>query len=120
MALTNSPILYNNLRQYSSHGITSDNKQMEKRKSSQIWNYQQIKIGYNYRMSDIAASLGLSQLNEVDNFYLSRMSLMCKWPELLIRFGGHSNDLLELFLFLYLFSLSSKFHLRFFHIINQN
>ena len=40
--------------------------------SKELWNYQQITLGYNYRMTDIAAGLGLSQLKKVDQFISRR------------------------------------------------
>ena len=41
---------------------------MRKRSSDEIWNYQQVSIGLNYRITDIAASLGLSQMKKLDTF----------------------------------------------------
>ena len=40
--------------------------------SNEIWNYQQISLGYNYRMTDIAAGLGISQLSRLDSFVSTR------------------------------------------------
>ena len=68
MALTNDPILARHMQQSRSHGITSDIKEMEPCPEDEIWNYQQIRIGYNYRMTDILAALGLSQLSRLDEF----------------------------------------------------
>ena len=43
---------------------------MKPRPEDEIWNYQQIELGFNYRMTDIQAALGLSQLKRLDKFSL--------------------------------------------------
>jgi UDP-4-amino-4,6-dideoxy-N-acetyl-beta-L-altrosamine transaminase len=68
MALTNDPCLAGSMQRYRSHGITSDSSEMKPRPEDEIWNYQQILLGYNYRMTDILAALGLSQLSRLDEF----------------------------------------------------
>jgi len=68
VALTNCPELSKLLSQYRSHGITSDPSLMELRPEYEIWNYQQIRLGFNYRMTDIQAALGLSQMNRLDEY----------------------------------------------------
>ena len=68
MALTNDPVLGRRMQQYRSHGITSDATEMMPRPEDEIWNYQQVRLGYNYRMPDIQAALGLSQLARLDEF----------------------------------------------------
>ena len=72
MALTNDAKLANRMRQHRSHGITSDAEEMMARPKNELWNYQQIRLGYNYRMTDIAASLGLSQLDRLENIIKQR------------------------------------------------
>jgi UDP-4-amino-4,6-dideoxy-N-acetyl-beta-L-altrosamine transaminase len=72
MALTNDGELADLMQRYRSHGITSSRDQMQPRPGDEIWNYQQIHLGYNYRMTDIAAALGLSQLTRVDEFVAQR------------------------------------------------
>ena len=47
---------------------TSGKKSFRKRPDEEIWNYQQMSLGFNYRLSDIHAALGLSQLNRIDEF----------------------------------------------------
>jgi dTDP-4-amino-4,6-dideoxygalactose transaminase len=54
------------------HGITSDKTLMHPRPEIEIWNYQQIELGFNYRMTDIQAALGLSQFSRLDEFVASR------------------------------------------------
>ena len=41
---------------------------MHQRPKNEIWNYQQIELGFNYRMNDIQAALGLSQMNRLDEY----------------------------------------------------
>ena len=56
------------MRLLRSHGITRDKKQITGTKSSEIWNYQQILLGFNYRLTDIQAALGCSQIKKIENF----------------------------------------------------
>lgn len=72
MALTNEPLLANRLRRLRSHGITSDPAEMQPRPADEIWNYQQIRLGYNYRMTDIQAALGVSQMERLQAFVEQR------------------------------------------------
>jgi UDP-4-amino-4,6-dideoxy-N-acetyl-beta-L-altrosamine transaminase len=68
MAVTNTESLAQRLMLFRSHGITSDMDKMEPRPLDEIWNYQQIELGFNYRMTDIQAALGLSQMERLDQF----------------------------------------------------
>ena len=72
MAVTNDEALAERLRRLRTHGITSDKAMMRPRSKGEIWNYQQIELGFNYRMTDMEAALGLSQLNRVDEFVSRR------------------------------------------------
>jgi UDP-4-amino-4,6-dideoxy-N-acetyl-beta-L-altrosamine transaminase len=72
MALTNDSILTERLQHFRSHGITSNRTKMQPRPVDEIWNYQQIFLGYNYRMTDIQAALGLSQMTRLDEFVQRR------------------------------------------------
>jgi UDP-4-amino-4,6-dideoxy-N-acetyl-beta-L-altrosamine transaminase len=72
MALTNDPLLAERLQRHRSHGITSHPEDMHSRPADEIWNYQQIRLGFNYRMTDIQAALGLSQLDRLDAFVEAR------------------------------------------------
>ena len=71
MALTNDPTLFQRLNFFRSHGITSEKSMFDERPENEIWNYQQIDLGFNYRMTDIHAALGISQLTKLD-FFLNR------------------------------------------------
>jgi UDP-4-amino-4,6-dideoxy-N-acetyl-beta-L-altrosamine transaminase len=72
MAVTNNDELATRMRRLRSHGITSDKALMRSRPEHEIWNYQQVELGFNYRMTDIHAALGLSQLTRLDEFVASR------------------------------------------------
>jgi UDP-4-amino-4,6-dideoxy-N-acetyl-beta-L-altrosamine transaminase len=68
MAVTNDKNLSDHMKRLSIHGITKDQKLMHQRPNDEIWNYQQIELGFNYRLTDIQAALGLSQLNRLDEY----------------------------------------------------
>ena len=75
MATTNNIELDNKLRLLRTHGITNDKMLFDERPHQEIWNYQQIELGFNYRMSDIHAALGLSQLQQLDKFIECRQRI---------------------------------------------
>jgi UDP-4-amino-4,6-dideoxy-N-acetyl-beta-L-altrosamine transaminase len=81
MALTNDGELADLMQRYRSHGITSSRDQMQPRPDDEIWNYQQVRLGFNYRMTDIAAALGLSQLKRVDEFVTQRHRIAARYDE---------------------------------------
>ncbi|MDC1066102.1 UDP-4-amino-4,6-dideoxy-N-acetyl-beta-L-altrosamine transaminase [Candidatus Pseudothioglobus singularis] len=72
VSLTNDMQLAKSMQQYRTHGITNDDKFMLPRPNDEIWNYQQITLGFNYRMTDIQAALGISQLDRLNDFVLKR------------------------------------------------
>lgn len=72
MVTTNLPELADRMMRYRSHGVTNDRSLMQPRPDEQIWNYQQIDLGFNYRMTDIQAALGVSQLARLDEFIKHR------------------------------------------------
>lgn len=72
MAMTNDTELANRMRRLRTHGITNDKELMHQRPDNEIWNYQQIELGFNYRMTDIQAALGLSQMQRLDEFVSRR------------------------------------------------
>jgi UDP-4-amino-4,6-dideoxy-N-acetyl-beta-L-altrosamine transaminase len=83
MALTNNSDLARKARLFSSHGITSDGDEMDARPDDEIWNYQQIALGFNYRMTDIHAALGISQMKRLDKFLSRRRELAKRYDEML-------------------------------------
>jgi dTDP-4-amino-4,6-dideoxygalactose transaminase len=72
MAMTNDSKLANRMRRLRAHGITNEREMMHRRSDNEIWNYQQIELGFNYRMTDIQAALGLSQMQRLDEFVSRR------------------------------------------------
>jgi UDP-4-amino-4,6-dideoxy-N-acetyl-beta-L-altrosamine transaminase len=67
MALTNNTEIAHKIRLLRSHGIVSDQNLMNE-ESHGPWYYQQLELGFNYRMTDLQAALGLSQLKRLDEF----------------------------------------------------
>jgi dTDP-4-amino-4,6-dideoxygalactose transaminase len=82
MALTNDPALAERMRRLRNHGITREPSMMTQEPDGP-WHYQQIELGYNFRMTDIQAALGLSQLNRLDEFVLHRQKLAANYDRLL-------------------------------------
>ncbi len=74
MALTNEPALAERMRLDRSHGITRDPEQMHEAPHGP-WYYEQVRLGFNYRMTDIAAALGHSQLVRLDAFIARRREI---------------------------------------------
>lgn len=70
-AMTNSEALSHKMRLISNHGVTRDHRLMTT-SSEGAWYYEQLEVGYNFRMSDIHAALGLNQLGRLDDFLSSR------------------------------------------------
>jgi len=71
MATTNSFELAERMRLFRSHGITRDSASME-RKNEGPWYYEMASLGWNYRMTDMQAALGASQLKRLDAFVARR------------------------------------------------
>ena len=83
MAVTNDPHLIKRMRLLRSHGLSSDATDMRPRPPDEIWNYQQIGLGFNYRMTDIQAALGLSQMLRLDEFVARRHATAQRYDQLL-------------------------------------
>ncbi|NEO82895.1 MAG: UDP-4-amino-4,6-dideoxy-N-acetyl-beta-L-altrosamine transaminase [Spirulina sp. SIO3F2] len=82
---TNSQALYEKLIRLRTHGITR-NPDLMQGESHGSWYYQQLELGFNYRMTDIQAALGLSQLTRLDTFVQKRRQLANRYDELLADF----------------------------------
>ena len=82
MILTNNRDLYEKLTLYRSHGITRDPEKMT-HAADGPWYYQQIDLGYNYRMTDLQAALGYSQMQRLDAFVARRREIAARYDELL-------------------------------------
>ena len=82
MAMTRHDDLAERMRLLRSHGITRAPDQMTG-ESQGAWYYEQIDLGYNFRMTDLQAALGLSQLNRLDEFLKRRRDLVAGYEKLL-------------------------------------
>jgi UDP-4-amino-4,6-dideoxy-N-acetyl-beta-L-altrosamine transaminase len=82
MALTNDAKLANKIALLRSHGITRDAQQMT-HESDGPWYYQQIDLGFNYRMTELQAVLGVSQMERLDQYIERRHQLAARYDDLL-------------------------------------
>ncbi|MHC5737314.1 UDP-4-amino-4,6-dideoxy-N-acetyl-beta-L-altrosamine transaminase [Nostoc sp.] len=82
MVLTNHEELYQRLIRLRSHGITR-NPDLMQGESHGSWYYQQLELGFNYRMTDIQAALGSSQLQRLDKFVERRQLIAQRYNQLL-------------------------------------
>ena len=82
-AVTNNGALARRMQLLRSHGITNTLAEMHSRPEYQIWNYQQIDLGFNYRMTDLQAALGLSQMQRLDAFVDQRHAIASRYDQLL-------------------------------------
>jgi UDP-4-amino-4,6-dideoxy-N-acetyl-beta-L-altrosamine transaminase len=83
MVLTNDEDIAENVKLFRNHGITRDENLMT-HLSDGPWYYQQISLGFNYRMTDIHAALGKSQLTKLDSFISRRHELANIYNEYLL------------------------------------
>jgi UDP-4-amino-4,6-dideoxy-N-acetyl-beta-L-altrosamine transaminase len=79
--ITNDPEISKKLKLFRTHGITSEASFFTPTPENELWNYQQTNLGLNYRMTDIQASLGLSQLKRIDQFVEKRQSIASYYNE---------------------------------------
>jgi len=82
MAITNNEDLARKMDLFRSHGITRDPSQMT-HPSDGAWYYQQIALGFNYRMTELQAALGISQMQRLDAYVLKRHELASRYNQLL-------------------------------------
>ncbi|MDF2529391.1 MAG: putative DegT/DnrJ/EryC1/StrS aminotransferase, partial [Gammaproteobacteria bacterium] len=80
MALTNNQDVADKLRLLRSHGMTREQDLMHK-PSEGPWYYEQIDLGFNYRITDLQCALGLSQLQRVDEFVRKRNELAAVYQD---------------------------------------
>ena len=78
MILTNRQDLYEQLIRLRSHGITRDPRFIQG-DSPGPWYYQQLELGYHYRMTDLQAALGASQMERLDTFVKGRHELVARY-----------------------------------------
>ena len=79
VVVTNSKELYEKMILFRSHGITRNSDLMIENQGP--WYYEQIDLGYNYRLTDIQSALGLSQIKKLDDFILKRREIVNKYNE---------------------------------------
>ena len=121
-ALTNCPQLDKKLKLLRSHGITRDKELMEY-PSNDGWYYEQIDLGYNYRMTDIHAALGLSQLSRVHEYINKRHEIAARYDQ---DFNGvnlqkpYRNPSNKSALHLYVIQVESTQHRCIFHKLREN
>ncbi len=82
MALTNDPKLAQRIELFRSHGMTRDPSLMTKSPDGP-WYYQQVELGYNYRMTELQAALGVSQVLRLDEYVARRHDLSSRYDLLL-------------------------------------
>ena len=78
MALTNNPTLAEHMSILRSHGITKDPSRMT-RAPEGPWYYEQIALGYNYRMTDLQAALGISQMKRLQGYIDRRHEIAARY-----------------------------------------
>lgn len=82
MLVTNDPSLHQAVSLLRSHGVTRDPALMD-RAAEGDWYYQQVDLGFNYRLTDVHAALGLSQMRRIDEFVARRRVLADRYDRLL-------------------------------------
>ena len=82
LATTNDPMLAERMSELRSHGIVRELERFE-RPAAGPWVYEQQQLGFNYRMTDIQAALGLSQLQRLDEIVTERNCQLQRYRELL-------------------------------------
>ena len=78
----NDPFLFQRMSELCSHGVVRDTERFE-HPSTGPWAYEQQQLGFNYRMTDIQAALGLSQLDRLDEIVAERNHQLECYQELL-------------------------------------
>ncbi|MEL0659634.1 UDP-4-amino-4,6-dideoxy-N-acetyl-beta-L-altrosamine transaminase [Psychromonas arctica] len=82
-ALTNDKTLATKMNLFRSHGVTRDPELMIG-ESDGGWYYQQVELGYNYRMTELQAALGVSQIKRLSEFVAARHILAHRYNELML------------------------------------
>tara|TARA_B110000971_G_scaffold220592_1_gene264629 strand:+ start:8102 stop:9259 length:1158 start_codon:yes stop_codon:yes gene_type:complete len=80
--VTNNKTLYEGLLMFRNHGITKNKNKFKKFKHF-AWYFEQQEIGYNYRMNEIQAAIGIVQLKKLDSFIKKRNSIAKKYDSML-------------------------------------
>lgn len=95
VAVTNNEDLAKSMRRLRSHGITRDVSEMNS-ELHDPWYYEQIDLGFNYRMTDIQAALGLSQLQRLSDLICRRHEISAYYDSCLVdlplKIPSHNDD----------------------------
>lgn len=126
MCLTKDKALYNSLKLLRSHGITRDVEEMMSSTNDSPWYYEQITLGYNYRMTDLQAALGVSQIKRLSHFVERRNEIAAIYDEFLeklpLNIPSRSSDVYSSY---HLYSIQlhldrlSKTRLQIFNLLRQ-
>ena len=90
MVTLNDPVLAAHMQRLRNHGVTRDialmvdpDLSLDAAGERNLWAYEQLELGYNYRMTDLEAALGLSQLGKLERFMGARQALSALYDRLL-------------------------------------
>lgn len=79
MVVTNDEALYKKMLLFRSHGISREQEKLTHHEGP--WYYEQLDLGYNYRITDIQCALGISQMNKIDGFIKRRREIVKRYNE---------------------------------------
>jgi UDP-4-amino-4,6-dideoxy-N-acetyl-beta-L-altrosamine transaminase len=80
IAVTNDPELAQTMRRLRTHGITRDEREVTQA-SHGSWYYEQLDLGFNYRLTDMQAALGASQITRIGDFVARRRAIAARYDE---------------------------------------
>lgn len=114
--------VYEKIKMLREHGIVKDKKLLFKKKYIKPWYYEQQELGFNYRMSDISASLGSSQLSHIDLFIKKRNNLAQIYEQKLnprfVTFQNIEKNSISA-RHLFIIKVNKKFHYKIFNFLRE-